>query len=108
MLLVLTNCFVILLLLRSNYCSMLVFAFVVSVNFLKVTDLASFRYNVSYNMFHIIFHHCVKGSPDTIQSSKQCLFPFEGKEFRGFVTNIDVSCYWCITCDCIVCLKISF
>ena len=35
-------------------------------------------------------------------------FPFEGKEFRGFVTNIDVSCYWCITCDCIVCLKVSF
>ena len=36
---------VILLLLWSYYCSVLVFAFVVSVNFLKVTDLAYFLYN---------------------------------------------------------------
>ena len=45
MLLVFTNCFAVFLLVWGNYCSMLFFAFFVSVKLLKVTDLAYFIYN---------------------------------------------------------------
>ena len=65
MLLVLTNCFVILLLVWNNYCSMLVFAFVVSVSFLKVTDLAYFN-TVFQIMPFFLFKE--KNSKDLLQT----------------------------------------